>query len=110
MVAARLTLTAVLALLVLAAPASAASKHCKRLQSGGAEVIRLERSLGCGVAIRRAVLAVIRDDGYYRRGNLYCRWGQGGTRPVRVKGKTYYGGFCMDRRTEEEVSFLGRKR
>jgi hypothetical protein len=71
-------------------------------------VIRLQRTFGCKTGVRLAA-AVVNGDGYYEDLRYYCRWGQGGTRPIRVNCRTYVGGFCYWRGDKREASFLARR-
>lgn len=80
--------------LALAPSAGARTATCAPFAQGSIRVVRLERSFGCGRAMRARVVATVRAGGYLRRNGWYCRWGQGGTRPVRVRGLVYYAGYC----------------
>ena len=71
-------------------------------------VIRLQRTLGCAIGLRLAARTV-RAGGYLKAGGYYCRWGQGGTRPIRVNGRIYYGGFCYRSSDGREAQFLARR-
>ncbi len=90
------------------APATAASATCPAATKDGVRVIRLQRSLGCKTGLRLAVAAV-KDGGYYKDSRVYCRWGQGGTRPIRVNGRIYYAGFCYRVSDMREADFLARR-
>jgi hypothetical protein len=48
------------------------------------------------------------DDGFLQTDVFYCRWGQGGTRPIRRASKVFYAGFCFNDDTEAEATFLAR--
>jgi hypothetical protein len=91
-----------------AATASATTKACPAATKHGVRVIRLQRTLGCTTALTLAIRAV-NDHGYYQDSRYYCRWGQGGTRPIRVNGRSYFAGFCYRKRDEKEASFLARR-
>lgn len=95
----------------VAAPSSALAAQtpgrCASITTPAVEVIRLQSVLGCGRALRSAVVRAVRE-GFVSRDGYYCRWGQGGTRPIVVAGRTYSGGFCH--RRGREASFLGRER
>lgn len=65
--------------------------------------------LGCGVPRNLALKTIASSAGYYKSRDWYCRWGQGGTRPVSVDGHVYYGGFCYNASSRREASFLGRR-
>ena len=86
-------------------PAQAAGR-CPSLTASSVEVIRLQSTLGCGKALRAAAVTAVRE-GFVDANGYYCRWGQGGTRSVIVKGRTYFAGFC--RRGSRQSSFLGRE-
>ena len=86
-----------------------AKRPCPDINRTQVEVIRLERKLGCHKGGKLAVRTV-KKDGFLQTERYYCRWGQGGTQPVHVNGRTYFGGFCFDSRTEKEAAFLGRQR
>jgi hypothetical protein len=73
----------------------------------GVRVIELEDGLGCAQGAELASYTVL-DGGYYQDDVHYCRWGQGGTRPVERAGRTFYTGFCFDKATEVEATFLAR--
>lgn len=90
-----------------AALAAQAPGRCASITTPAVEVIRLQSVLGCGSALRSAVVRAVRE-GFVGRDGYYCRWGQGGTRPIVVAGRTYFGGFCY--RRGREASFLGRER
>ena len=83
--------------------------YCPTVSSSGAEVIRLEDSLGCELISQLALKTVVSDGGYLKQGDYVCRWGQGGTRPELIDGKTYYAGYCNNLSTEEEVWYRGRR-
>jgi hypothetical protein len=102
---------AVVAVLVLPLPAtpSARGRYCPPLRDEHAEVIHLSARLGCGAVRRLALKTTESSLGYYKSRHWYCRWGQGGTRPIRVNGRVYYGGFCDSVPEFREASFLGRR-
>jgi hypothetical protein len=89
-------------------PATAAPATCPPATRDSVRVIRLQRGLGCKTGLRLAVAAV-NDGGYYKDSRRYCRWGQGGTRPIRVNGHVYYSGFCYRVSDMREAGFLARR-
>ena len=97
--------------LALALPTmpSAGGRYCAPIRDSRAEVIRLSAHLGCGAVRRLALKTTESSLGYYRSSHWYCRWGQGGTRPIHVNGRVYYGGFCDSVPAFREASFLGRR-
>lgn len=95
--------------LVRPAEPSASSGYCPRVSDSQAEVIHLSARLDCGAAARAALKTIGSAIGYYKSSRWYCRWGQGGTRPIRVAGHVYYGGFCVSRLRNREITFLGRR-
>lgn len=101
-------MTACVTLANSTATASARSNSCPAATKNGVRVIRLQRALGCATGLTLAARAV-RGDGYYQDARYYCRWGQGGTRAVRVNGRSYIPGFCYRKRDEREVGFLARR-
>jgi len=102
---------AVVGALALALPAAplARGSYCAPIRDSHAEVIRLSANLGCGAVRRLALKTTESSLGYYRSRHWYCRWGQGGTRPIRVHGHVYYGGFCDAVPAFREATFLGRR-
>jgi hypothetical protein len=88
-----------------AAPAQAA--ECPPRTLDGVRLLELGDSLGCGPGAQLASATVL-DGGYYDDDAYYCRWGQGGTRPIKRQDKTFYAGFCMDKANEIEATFLAR--
>jgi hypothetical protein len=88
--------------------ATAAQRYCKPRTKDGVRVIRLQRVFGCKTGVR-LVAAVVNGGGYYEDIRYYCRYGQGGTRPIRVRGHTYYGGLCYREDDKREASFLARR-
>lgn len=90
------------------ADASAAPRYCKPRTKDRVRVIQLRRTFGCRRGLRLAA-AVVNGGGYYQDLHYYCRFGQGGTRPVRVHGHTYYGGFCYRDADKREATFLARR-
>jgi hypothetical protein len=102
------------AVLLAAFPAVAAGQedsdsYCPPATSSVAEVIRLQDGLGCELIPELALRTVGPEDGYLRDGDITCRWGQGGTRPLQVGGKTYIPGYCSDPELETQVTYLGRR-
>lgn len=85
------------------------ASYCPPASSSSAEVIRLEDSLGCDLVSKLALETVVSDGGYLKQGDFVCRWGQGGTRPEPIDGKTYYAGYCNNLESEEEVWYRGRR-
>ncbi|HSZ69269.1 MAG TPA: hypothetical protein VK756_02795 [Solirubrobacteraceae bacterium] len=83
--------------------------RCPTARTTDAEVIHFSAELGCGTARRVALETVASADGYYKSDGWYCRWGEGGTRPLRVGAHTYSGGFCYRASTRREATFLGRR-
>jgi hypothetical protein len=106
-----LVVLAAVAAIGLVRPAEpfASSGYCPRVSDSHAEVIHLSARLGCGAAGGAALETVGSAIGYYKSRRWYCRWGQGGTRPVRIAGHIYYGGFCVSRPHGRETTFLGRR-
>jgi hypothetical protein len=90
---------------VAASPARAAS--CPASSIDGVRILELEDGLGCAQGAELASYTVL-DGGYYEDDVHYCRWGQGGTRPIERRGRTFYAGFCIDKTTEVEATFLAR--
>ena len=103
-----LTTLGVLPLAVTATP-SARSGHCAPIRDSRAEVIRLSSNLGCGTVRTLALKTTESGIGYYKSKSWYCRWGQGGTRPIRVNGHVYYTGFCDSVPSFRGATFLGRQ-
>jgi hypothetical protein len=95
----------------LARPAapSASGGFCPGLQDSRAEVIRLAARLGCSAAPRVALKTIESSAGFYKSPDWFCRWGQGGTRLVRIGSHVYYAGFCVSRSHNQEATFLGRR-
>jgi len=87
--------------------ATQAGRYCSPIRKD-VVVIRIKRTLGCSSTVRRAIARTVRR-GDYRTRYFYGRWGQGGTRPIRVEGKIYYGGFVGRLPSYRETSFLGRR-
>jgi hypothetical protein len=96
-------------LLALPATPSARGRYCAPIRDLRAEVIRLSSDLGCGAVRRLALKTAESSLGYYKSRSWYCRWGQGGTRPIRVKGHVYYAGFCDSVPSFRGATFLGRR-
>lgn len=90
-----------------AAPGPAQAADCPPVTVRGVRILELTDEHGCAQGARLASRTV-RDGGYLRTGAYFCRWGQGGTRPMKREGKTYYAGFCLNVETEAEASFLAR--
>jgi hypothetical protein len=88
--------------------AQASQPTCAPGRRDGVRVVKLERLFGCKTGLRLAV-ATVNGDGYYSEGDLYCRWGQGGTRTIRVGGVEYIPGFCTHSGDEREATFLARR-
>jgi hypothetical protein len=105
------TATAMTITVVLVVPATndASVSFCAPISGPHAEVRHLSAGLGCGAAGRVAVRTVESSDGYFKSHSWYCRWGQGGTRPIRVGGYVYYAGFCASKPGYREVTFIGRR-
>lgn len=80
---------------------------CSR-KTGRIHVMRLKTVLKCSAALPPAV-RVVNNGGYYQSKRWYCRWGQGGTRPIRVNGKVYWAGSCMVVSTGREFSFIAHR-
>jgi hypothetical protein len=97
------------AALVRPAAPSASGGYCPRLHDSRAEVIRLSDHLGCSAASMAALKTVESAAGYYKSPSWFCRWGQGGTRPIRIRDHVYFAGYCMKRSDTQEVAFLGRR-
>lgn len=91
-----------------ALPAPANARDCPPARVAGVSIIRLERALGCG-GVRLAIARTVRDEGFYQDRRFHCRWGQGGTEPQRVNGRTFLGGYCVRRRDGKSTSFLARR-
>jgi hypothetical protein len=97
-----------LALLAVAVwPATARASDCPDETVRGVRILDLTDALGCDAGADLAARTV-RHDGFLQTGGFYCRWGQGGTRPVKRRGKTFYAGFCFDDDTQAEANFLAR--
>jgi hypothetical protein len=96
-------------LLALPATPSARGSYCAPIRDSRAEVIRLSSDLGCGTVRGLALKTAENGLGYYRSRNWYCRWGQGGTRPIRVNGHVYYAGFCDSVPSFRGATFIGRR-
>jgi hypothetical protein len=105
----RLAVAAGLTVLTLAAfvPATAHAAECPAVTVDGVRVVELTDEHGCDQGAKLASAGVM-DGGYLQDDTYYCRWGQGGTRPVKREGKTFYAAFCMDKDTEAEATFLAR--
>lgn len=103
--------TAVALGVVLVVPATndARAIYCAPIIGSHAEVRHLSARLGCGAVGRVALRTVESGDGYFKSRSWYCRWGQGGTRPIRLGGYVYYAGFCASKPSYREVTFLGRR-
>ena len=102
---------ALAALALLGASAtSARPSYCPPIHDAHAQVVSLSATLGCGAVGHVALATVESSLGYYKSKHWYCRWGQGGTRPVRYHGHVYYAGFCASVPSFRTVSFLGRRR
>lgn len=102
-----LLLTLALAALAAAAPVPARAAGCPAVTVHGVRVVELTDEHGC---VHGANLAgrTVRAGGYLETDAFFCRWGQGGTRPIERKGRIFYAGFCFNRDTEAEASFLAR--
>ena|SRR5579864_2657477 len=98
-------------LLLAAVPAapSARTAYCAPIRDSRAEVIRLSADLGCGTVRRLALKTTENSLGYYKSKSWYCRWGQGGTRPVHVNSHVYYAGFCDSVPSFTGATFLARR-
>jgi hypothetical protein len=85
-----LTLTLALAALAATAPAPARAAACPPATVHGVRVVELTDERGCE---RGANLAsrTVRAHGYLETATFFCRWGQGGTRPIERNGRTFYG-------------------
>jgi hypothetical protein len=99
------SLAALMVAMAAAVPAHAAA--CPTRTVDGVRIVELENSLGCDQGGELASATVL-DGGWYDDAVYYCRWGQGGTRPIKREGKTFYAGFCLDKATEVEAGFLAR--
>jgi len=88
--------------------AGGTARVCPPATKDGVRVIRLRRALGCNTGLRLAA-RVVNGDGYFQDSRYYCRWGQGGTKPIQINGRTYLAGFCYRKSDEEEVGFLARR-
>jgi hypothetical protein len=96
-------------LLAVAGAPSAQGRYCTPIRDTRAEVIRLSSDLGCGTVGKLALKTTENSLGYYKSRSWYCRWGQGGTRPIRISGHVYYAGFCYRVPSFQGVAFLGRQ-
>jgi hypothetical protein len=96
-----------LALSCVVAPASVPAAYCPPVTVHGVRILELTDEHGCDQGARLASRTV-RNRGYLQTGPFFCRWGQGGTRPIEREGKTFYGGFCANEETEAEATFLAR--
>ena len=83
--------------------------YCPTATSARAEVIQLLDWLDCEVIPDMALRTVVSEYGRLQEGGVTCRWGQGGTSPVQVNGKTYIPGYCNDPELETQVTYLGRR-
>jgi hypothetical protein len=90
-------------------PAAAQAADCPAVTIKGVRIVELGDGLGC---TRGASLAsrTVRHDGFLKSGDVLCRWGQGGTKPIKRGGKTFYSGFCANVNTNAQASFLARDR
>jgi hypothetical protein len=95
------------ALAIVVGPSTALAAACPDTTVRGVRVIELTDELGCDEGASLASRTV-RDDGFLQTDVFYCRWGQGGTRPIKRDGKTFYSGFCLNEETEAQASFLAR--
>ena len=98
----------VLLLAVPGAP-SARGRCCAPVRDTRAEVVHLSPALGCGTVRVLALKTTANALGYYRSRGWYCRWGQGGTRPIRVNRRVYFTGFCYRVPSFRGAAFLGRR-
>ena len=98
-----------LTLLVAAWPAAARAADCPAVTIKGVRIVELTDDLGCA---RGGSLAsrTVRHDGFLKTGSILCRWGQGGTQPIKRRGRTFYSGFCADVNTNAQASFVARDR
>src|SRR4051812_33775022 len=78
-----------------AAPAPAAAIECSETTVRGVRIIELTDALGCNAGADLASRTV-RHDGFLQTDVYDCRWGQGGTTPVKRHGKIFYSGFCLN--------------
>jgi hypothetical protein len=106
---ASVTMVTLAVALVIPATNAAKGSYCPPIRGSHAEVRDLSARLGCGVPGTVALRTVDSNDGYFKSQSWYCRWGQGGTRPIRLGGYVYFGGFCASKPSYREVSFLGRR-
>jgi hypothetical protein len=92
---------------IVAGPSTAFAATCPDTTVKGVRVIELTDELGCDEGASLASRTV-RDDGFLQTDVFYCRWGQGGTGPIKRAGKTFYAGFCLNEETDTEATFLAR--
>jgi hypothetical protein len=90
-----------------AVPAPVYAAECPPVTVRGVRILELTDEHGCDQGARLASRTV-RNSGYLRTPTFFCRWGQGGTRPIERDGKTFYSGFCANQETQAEASFLAR--
>jgi hypothetical protein len=91
----------------LAAPPAAPAAECPAVTIDGVRILELTDEHGCEQGANLASRTVL-DDGFLQSGVFFCRWGQGGTRPVKRSGRTFYAGFCFNEQTQGEATFLAR--
>jgi hypothetical protein len=105
----RLALSGGLAAAAIAAtlPTTARAAECPAVTVRGVRILDLTDEHGCDKGADLASRTV-RKRGYLQTDAFYCRWGQGGTRPIRRRGRTFYAGFCFNKQTEVEATFLAR--
>jgi len=96
-------------MLVIPATNDAKGTYCTPIHGAHAEVRHLSISLGCSAAGKAALRTIESNIGYFKSHTWYCRWGQGGTRPIRLGRHIYSAGFCVSKPSYREVTFLGRR-
>lgn len=100
---------AVIAACALPATLSARAAYCSPLRDAHAEVFQMSTQLGCGTARAVALKTVESGGGYFKSSRWYCRWGEGGTIPIKTNDHVYYSGFCAAVPGFRQANFLGRR-
>jgi hypothetical protein len=104
----RLLLLLVISIVLIAAtPAPARAGDCAPTTVRGVRIIELTDELGCDRGADLASRAV-RHHGFLKDGAFFCRWGQGGTAPIKRHGHTFFQGFCSNVDTDATATFLAR--
>ncbi len=93
----------------LPATLSAKVAYCAALRDAHAEVIQMSTALGCATARDVALKTVQSGGGIYKSSRWYCRWGEGGTIPIKLNHHVYYSGFCAAVPGFRQANFLGRR-